>query len=182
VILEAVDREGHPVPDGTPSDTVLLTNLANYVQPIIRYDLGDSVTYLTEPCPCGNALPAIRVEGRRDDSIFLVRPDGRPERVVPLALCTAIEERTGVYRFQVTEEATNRLSLRIDPAEGDALDTSTRVAQCLHDYFAERGVNQVSLHTDPAPPLRSAGGGKIRRVCARPDAGAGPATCGPAGP
>jgi phenylacetate-coenzyme A ligase PaaK-like adenylate-forming protein len=182
VILEAVDREGLPVPDGTASDTALLTNLANFVQPIIRYDLGDSITFLTEPCPCGSSLPSIRVEGRRDDSIFLLRADGQPERVVPLALCTAIEERTGVYRFQVIEEAPNRLTLRIDPAEGDALEAGTRVAQCLHEYFAERGVSQISLRTDPQPPLRSAGGGKIRRVCARPDAAAEPAFGGPPGP
>lgn len=166
-ILEAVDRDGRAVPDGTPSDTALLTNLANFVQPIIRYDLGDSITYLTEPCPCGSALPAIRVEGRCDDSIFLLRADGRPERIVPLALCTAIEERTGVYRFQIVEDAVNELTLRIDPSEADGHDAAGRVTECLHRYCAERGVGQLNVRTDPQPPTRSASSGKFRRVCAR---------------
>ena len=55
VILEPVDREGRPVPDGIASASVLLTNLANFIQPIIRYDLGDSVTMLPQPCSCGRA-------------------------------------------------------------------------------------------------------------------------------
>ena len=43
MILEPVDRDYRPTPPGELSHTVLLTNLANAVQPIIRYDLGDSV-------------------------------------------------------------------------------------------------------------------------------------------
>ena len=54
VILEPVDRAYRPVPPGVMSHTVLLTNLANRVQPIIRYDLGDSV--VIEPDPCAVAI------------------------------------------------------------------------------------------------------------------------------
>lgn len=42
-ILEPVDDNFRPTPPGAPSHTVLLTNLANRIQPIIRYDLGDSI-------------------------------------------------------------------------------------------------------------------------------------------
>lgn len=62
-ILEPVDREHRPVPPGETSETVLLTNLANRVQPILRYDLGDRVLARPDPCPCGSPLPAIRVRG-----------------------------------------------------------------------------------------------------------------------
>nr|BFE45663.1 hypothetical protein GCM10017547_35560 [Pseudarthrobacter oxydans] len=43
---------------------MLLSNLANRIQPILRYDLGDSVTTRTDPCPCGDPTPAIHVQGR----------------------------------------------------------------------------------------------------------------------
>ncbi len=69
-------RRLSPTPPGEPSRTVLLTNLANRVQPIIRYDLGDSVVVKPEPCACGSPLPAIEVEGRHDDVLSLVAPDG----------------------------------------------------------------------------------------------------------
>jgi phenylacetate-coenzyme A ligase PaaK-like adenylate-forming protein len=167
VILEPVDREGRPVPDGTASASVLLTNLANFIQPIIRYDLGDSVTFLTEPCPCGSPLPAIRVEGRRDDTICLKRTDGQLERVIPLALCTAIEERAGVYRFQVVEEAANHLVLRIDPSEGEPGEVARRTEQCIRGYCAELGAQDVVVRTDPAPPQADPVNGKLRRVWAR---------------
>jgi phenylacetate-coenzyme A ligase PaaK-like adenylate-forming protein len=50
VILEPVDAAYQPVAVGQPSQKVLLTNLANRVQPIIRYEMGDSVTIDPEPC------------------------------------------------------------------------------------------------------------------------------------
>jgi phenylacetate-CoA ligase len=169
-ILEPIDREGRPVPDGTPSSSVLLTNLANFIQPIIRYDLGDSITILTEPCACGSPLPAIRVEGRRDDTICLERSDGQVERVIPLALCTAIEERAGVYRFQVLEEAANQLVLRIDPSERSSNDVVARAEECIRSYCAELGARDVFIRTDPAPPQVDPVNGKLRRVRARHDA------------
>ena len=167
VILEAVDRDGRPVPEGTTSWTVLLTNLANFIQPIIRYDLGDSVTFLPEPCPCGSPLPAIRVDGRRDDTICLQRSDGYLERVIPLALCTAIEERAGVFRFQVIEEGDNLLALRIDPCEGNAAEAAARAEQCLRAFCAELGAQDVFVRIDPTPPRINPPSGKLRRVCAR---------------
>ncbi|MEZ5741955.1 MAG: phenylacetate--CoA ligase family protein, partial [Burkholderiaceae bacterium] len=45
VVLEAVDASHRPVAPGTVSYTTLLTNLANHVQPVIRFDIGDRVMY-----------------------------------------------------------------------------------------------------------------------------------------
>ncbi len=42
-ILEPVDEDYRPVAPDVGSHTVLITNLANRVQPLIRYDLGDRV-------------------------------------------------------------------------------------------------------------------------------------------
>src|SRR5947199_10112264 len=50
VLLEPVDRDYRPTPPGQLSHTVLLTNLANRVQPIIRSDLGHSV--VAQPATC----------------------------------------------------------------------------------------------------------------------------------
>ncbi len=73
VMLEPVDRDYRPTPPGELSHTVLLTNLANVVQPIIRYDLGDSVRAKAGACACGSPLPAIQVEGRSDDVLVAAR-------------------------------------------------------------------------------------------------------------
>jgi phenylacetate-CoA ligase len=68
VILERVDASGEPVGSDQPAARTLATGLAGMTFPFIRYDLGDEVTLLQDPCPCGSALVRVAdVAGRRDD-------------------------------------------------------------------------------------------------------------------
>src|SRR5262249_27910690 len=65
IILEVVDEELRPLPPGTPGDKVRLPNVVNRTQPLIRYELDDSV----ELAP-GSTTPSrriARIEGRSDD-------------------------------------------------------------------------------------------------------------------
>ncbi|MEQ1515917.1 MAG: hypothetical protein ABL931_05445 [Usitatibacteraceae bacterium] len=78
VILEPIDACGNPVPLGQRSHSTLLTNLANHVQPIIRYDLGDQLTVSPHRCECGSPLPVIEIEGRLDDPLIMAGRDGQP--------------------------------------------------------------------------------------------------------
>jgi hypothetical protein len=95
VILEPVDADHQPTPPGQQSHTVLVTNLDNRVQPILRYDLGDSVLQRPEPCPCGNPLPAIRVQGRTADLLTFPTPSGPSVTLTPLALTTRLDQLRG---------------------------------------------------------------------------------------
>jgi phenylacetate-CoA ligase len=63
-LAELVDQAGLPVPAGTPSAKVLITNLHNLTQPLIRYELADSFT-ATPASHCGGFLRAM-VQGRHD--------------------------------------------------------------------------------------------------------------------
>ncbi|WP_319435485.1 phenylacetate--CoA ligase family protein [Mycobacterium sp. RTGN5] len=68
VILERVDADGVPVGPDEPAARTLATGLANRTFPFIRYDLGDEIAFLPEPCPCGSAFVRVAdVTGRRDD-------------------------------------------------------------------------------------------------------------------
>ena len=49
-LLEPVDENYQPVAPGVVSYTVLVTDLANRVQPLIRYDLGDRAKLAATPC------------------------------------------------------------------------------------------------------------------------------------
>jgi phenylacetate-coenzyme A ligase PaaK-like adenylate-forming protein len=69
MVLEAVDADGRPVPDGTRSAKVYLTTVSNHLLPLIRYEVTDEVTVLREPCPCGSAYRCVAdVQGRLDDT------------------------------------------------------------------------------------------------------------------
>jgi len=118
-ILEPVDADFRPTPAGRPSHTVLLTNLANRVQPIIRYDLGDSVLAKPDPCPCSSPLPAIRVTGRRDDVLRLVAADGNTVSVLPLAIGSVVDETPGVHRSQLIQTGPASIRLRLELRAGE---------------------------------------------------------------
>lgn len=70
VIVEPVDRDNRPVPFGAPADKLLLTNLYNKTQPLIRYEIDDAVTIVEEPCACGCAHRRIVEVRGRTDSVF----------------------------------------------------------------------------------------------------------------
>jgi phenylacetate-coenzyme A ligase PaaK-like adenylate-forming protein len=70
VILEPADADGNVVPFGQPADRLLLTNLYNLAQPLIRYDLVDAVTISDEPCPCGCAHRRITAVNGRINGAF----------------------------------------------------------------------------------------------------------------
>lgn len=75
-ILEPVESDYSPTPPGQLSHPVLLTNLANRVQPILRYDRCDSALARPDRCECGNTLAAIRAQG--PDSGCVVVPGRTP--------------------------------------------------------------------------------------------------------
>jgi phenylacetate-coenzyme A ligase PaaK-like adenylate-forming protein len=167
VLLEPVDEDFRPTPPGVPSWTVLLTNLANRVQPIIRYDLGDSVIVNPEPCACGSPLPAIEVEGRHDDVLSMAAPDGRIVRLLPLALTTVVEDAAPAARFQIVQTVADRLVLRFDcrdPAERQAAWHA--VEKALHRYLVQQALPNVRVGLDKRGPCVDRRSGKSRKVIA----------------
>jgi putative adenylate-forming enzyme len=166
-VLEAVDRDHQPTPAGERSHTVLLTNLANRVQPIIRYDLGDSVIVNPEPCACGNPLPAIRVEGRRDDVLALRARDGHVVRLSPLALTTVVEDATAGRRFQLVQTGPDLIAVRLEAREARVRDAQWHAAQqALHDYLTLQSLENVRLSLAVEPPVVDLRSGKLREVIA----------------
>ena len=68
VILERVDAAGSPVAPDEPAVRTLATGLSNRTFPFIRYDLGDEITMMSDPCACGSAFARVAdISGRHDD-------------------------------------------------------------------------------------------------------------------
>ncbi len=87
VQLEVVDEDYRPVPPGEPGSRLLLTNLFNRTQPLIRYELNDLLTVSPDPCPCGRPFPLLKsIEGRSDDVLELPAVEGGTIKVHPLTL------------------------------------------------------------------------------------------------
>jgi phenylacetate-coenzyme A ligase PaaK-like adenylate-forming protein len=168
VILEPVDEDFHPTPPGELSHTVLLTNLANRIQPLIRYDLGDSVLVRPDPCPCGSPLPALRVAGRQDDVLRLESADGHSVRILPLAISAVVDETPGVHRSQLIQTGSTTIRVRLDLSAGvDGEKTWHNVIDNLSTYLAEQDLGNVSLLRASEPPEQRAPFGKFRQVIAQ---------------
>lgn len=178
-IVEPVDDAFRPVPAGELSHTVLVTNLANRVQPLIRYNLGDRVQLGAGPCACGSPFPTLRVEGRSGDVLSFGAAegaefdsagldgaglDGAVVTVLPLALGTVIEETAGVRRFQAIRTGLRSLTVRLElwpGAEPGAVQAATR--DRLSAFFAAQGADGVDVRFAEEPP-RPDRSGKFRQV------------------
>ena len=105
-LVEIVDDAGQPCAPGQIG-RVLVTDLVNLGQPLIRYEVGDLAAWSAQPCPCGRGLPLIeKVVGRQADC--LQRVDGS------LVAGVSLVERTllvipGLAELQLVQESQGRL-------------------------------------------------------------------------
>ena len=166
VILEPVDADHQPVPAGVQSHTSLLTNLANRIQPLLRYDLGDSVLVRPDPCPCGNPLPAVQVQGRTADLLTFPATDPTHPAITitQLTLSALLDRVPGIGVAQIVHTAPTQLDIRLQAAP--AADPEHVWAVLRHELTALLDVHaltHITLSRDPRPPQPTAGG-KIRTV------------------
>lgn len=163
VLLEPVDEHGRAVPAGVCGATTWLTNLANHVQPLIRYDIGDRVTLHALPCACGSPLPAMEVQGRTDDMLRVRDARGRCALLPPLALVSVLED-AGVLDFQLVQTGERRLSLDIAACHADA--DARRAALALREYLGRQGLTGVRLDLRRGAARHAGRSGKRQRVVA----------------
>jgi phenylacetate-CoA ligase len=166
-ILEVVDEDGQPVPAGSPGHKLLLTNLFNYTQPLIRYEISDMLTLNPEPCPCGRPFRLVRtIEGRNDDILYLPTPNGRRIPVHPIHLRSPLGADASVRQYQVVHDAAG-LHVRLVLANGASPEASCAQARdTLLGKLAALGVAPLHVDVRPVPALEREGGpaGKFKLV------------------
>lgn len=159
VLLEPCDAHGRLLPPGHAGCRTLLTNLANHVQPLIRYELGDRVRFDPAPCACGSPLPVVEVQGRVDDALLLQTTAGRTVRLPPLALTTVLEDEAGVFDFQLVQRGPRTLYLSVGAATALA-----PARDALRSYLREQGLDGLRLRCSCGPPTVRGRSGKLPRV------------------
>lgn len=106
VIVEVVDGDRRVAPRETGE--IVVTNLNNLVQPLIRYRTGDIGSVDYEPCECGLAYPRIRlIEGRKLD--FFLSLEGA--EVNPFPMIESLPG-LGLKQYQLVQRADGSVLVR----------------------------------------------------------------------
>lgn len=160
IIMEPVNDRNEPVQDRL-SDGLLLTNLANLVQPIIRYRISDKARLRQEPCTCGSPFPVLEIEGRKEDILEFPARSGSFFLSPPVLMVAALHI-PGCAACQIIQHAPEELEVRCEPldtadraAVAKALQTETiRILQANEAY-------EVRVTTSDQPLVRGKSG-KLR--------------------
>ena len=104
LIIEVVDEQYRPVPPGTYGDKVLITTLFGRTQPLIRYELSDSVRLATQPSGIGWPFARIDgIQGRTEDILRLPAVSGSDVAVHPITFHHVLDSLP-VSGWQVAQE------------------------------------------------------------------------------
>lgn len=169
-IVEAVDDDDRPVAAGTWSERVVITNLLNLTQPVVRYRLDDRVRVDETPCPCGSPFRRVEIVGRTDDVIYLDDGSGTFQSHAPIPFEVALLGVPGLLQFALVHEEQNRLRVSIVVEDGaDGARVADVVCARLDRYFDDHGLAEhVSYVVDETTSLsRHARSKKLRQITSR---------------
>jgi phenylacetate-CoA ligase len=151
-VAELVDAGNQPVPPGATADKVLLTNLHNFTQPLIRYELTDRFT--RQPDDPAGRLRAT-VEGRAE---YVFRYGD--VAVHPRAFDTALDGEPAVTEYQVRQ---TRHGAVIDVVADGRLDRAA-LAAAIRGAVERSGLWEPEIEIRVVPSIdRHPDSGKVLR-------------------
>src|SRR6266511_4468106 len=122
VVTEIVDEHYRPVPPGEYGAKILVTTLFSRTQPLIRYELNDSVRMTTESHNCGMPFAVLEsIQGRVEDSLTLPAISGGEVIVRPLVI-NRIMDIVPVSGWQVIQQADSGLVVLLTGARNGMKD------------------------------------------------------------
>lgn len=156
VLVEVVGADGSPAKAGD-NGRILLTTLNNLGMPLIRYEVGDIGALFDEPCPCGIALPCMRLQsGKTADVIDTSTKRGVNAHVFDwINIALMKEDLRGIRQFLVAQTAPDAFDLYVvKETPFDPRSVDTFIAK-MKDYLGEPIV--VTPRFVPEIPLSRSG-------------------------
>ena len=157
VIVEVVDKEGHPCPAGEPGE-IVVTDLYSHEAPFLRYATGDIGVLSDRRCTCGRNLPLLeRIDGRSNDVIL-----SRDGRIInDQSLVYLLRNVDGIEQFRICQKSVESLHVEIVANESYMkLQAEERLRQGWSNLL--RGPLTVTFeYVEQIAPERS---GKFRHV------------------
>lgn len=158
IIIEPVDADGNPVTEpGSWSEGIFVTDLSNFIQPVIRYYVNDQIRIRAPESGDRNTFPILEIRGRTSRNITICGQE------ITMALFEhLLENINGLLFLQYVQTGPDALELRAvfspgtDPAPVKA-ETEREVRTLLDDS----GCKGYSLRWSDGEPIRNRNGGKL---------------------
>ena len=145
IIIEIIDDNGLPVPDGQVGE-VVATTLGVEAMPLLRFRTGDIAAKISDKCPCGrNSYRLTPLVGRKHNMIKL-----KGTTIYPPVINDVLDNTDYVQNYVVvvrdspagTDEVVVRISLSknypFERLTQDDLDKNSAVIKDLKDKFRAR--------------------------------------------
>ncbi len=160
-IVEVVDENNRPVPPGTYGAKLLVTNLFNRTQPLIRYEISDSVCLGSDVGPKGGPFRRIDgVQGRTEDVLRFPSASGGELVVHPLTFHRVLDTLP-VSGWQVVQKA-DGLNILLSGAANGLNDKA--LSDGVRDALAQQGIRVSRITVEHVAEIPKSASGKAPLV------------------
>lgn len=144
-VLVEIIRDGKRVSAGEEGE-ITVTVLDNYVMPFLRYNLGDIGLLMKEHCSCSNPFPLMRITGGRKSDVIQL-PNGSMRSAI--FVYTSLNMVQGIRQFQVTQERSDRFTVKIVKDSKFTSATYERVKQIMREKIGNVELDVVAVDKIP---------------------------------
>lgn len=158
VITEVVDDQYRPVPPGEFGAKLLVTTLFSRTQPLIRYELNDSVRVSTKAHNCGLPFAVLEsIQGRVEDSLSLPALSGGTVLIRPLVI-NRIMDIVPVSGWQVVQQSDSGLMVLLVGAHNGLTDEV--LVNQISKSLAQEGARVPYIRVQHVPAIPKTASGK----------------------
>lgn len=154
VIVESVDADGQPMPSGELGDAILLTNLYNRTQPLIRYRIDDAMALTDKPCACGCAHRRITALRGKVGGYFTYSDGVVVHR---LGMQSLLVGRPGVLGIQIVQTPRGVTLSLVDDGHADI----EGIRQAFHNLLQQSGLSDPEVTVQRTESLEKLWSGKV---------------------
>ncbi|GEJ46166.1 MULTISPECIES: phenylacetate--CoA ligase family protein [unclassified Chryseobacterium] len=155
-VFEVLDENNQPAQSGR----LIVTSFTTTGTPLVRYDIGDSITLedAEKKCTCGNNNPLVKeILGRIDDFIYSVE-NGK----INLGnVSNTLKDTKGIIRFQAVQNKLDELELYVVV---DQEIYSKQIEKVFLSNWRDRVGDVMKIHINYVNEIPVEGSGKYRIV------------------
>ena len=141
----------------------LLTNLYNYTQPLIRYELSDVLTPAEKRSDRWPFTQVKEVIGRSEEMLWFEKENGEREFIHPIVLVEFFVK--GVKKFKVIQTGKKSLKFKaVINNQAEDEKTKNKIYNKLKRIFKEKNLSHVKINIDLVNNITREKSGKYRLI------------------